>query len=52
MSDIFKTIPLDGAVITLATWFLSPKETRVRNTVAIAVLHGALHPTACKLMHK
>jgi hypothetical protein len=50
MSEIFKTIPLDGAVITIATWFLSPQETRVRNTIVIGVLHGALHKTACRLM--
>jgi hypothetical protein len=50
MSSIFKTVPLDGVVITLATWFLSPVETRLRNSLVIGALHGGLHKTACKLM--
>jgi hypothetical protein len=37
-------IPIDGLAVSLATFILSPPETRVRNTIAIALIHGTLHP--------
>lgn len=37
-------IPIDGLAVSIAAFALSPDETRVRNTIVIAGLHGFLHP--------
>jgi hypothetical protein len=37
-------IPIDGLAVTIASFILSPDETRIRNTIIIAGLHGVLHP--------
>ena len=37
-------IPIDGLAVTLATFMLSDDDHRIRNTIIIAGLHGALHP--------
>lgn len=37
-------IPLDGLAVSVATFMLSPDQTRIRNTIIIAGIHGVLHP--------
>lgn len=46
-----ESIPFDGAVITLATVFLSPPGYRIRNTVVIGGLHGLFHHFAHEREH-
>ncbi len=37
-------IPIDGLAVTLATFILSPDDTRIRNALVVAALHWFLHP--------
>jgi hypothetical protein len=32
-------IPIDGLAVTLATFILSPDDTRIRNALVVAALH-------------
>lgn len=47
-------IPVDGAAVTLAAWFLTPGSTKDKLKVAgsIAVLHGLLHHWECAADHE
>ena len=40
-------IPLDGLAVTSATYMLSERENRLRNTLVIGILHGFLHEIIC-----
>ncbi len=45
----FDYFPIDGIVITIATYILSPPKDKMRNTLIIGGLHGSLHNYACSL---
>ncbi len=36
-------IPLDGIAIVALTWFLSTKESRLKNSLIIGGIHGLIH---------
>ena len=42
---------LDGWVIAALTYYLSPPEDKLRNTLIIGAAHGILHHYACDFMH-
>jgi hypothetical protein len=37
-------IPIDGIAVTLATYVMSPPESKIKNSIVIALLHGFFHP--------
>lgn len=41
---------IDGIAITALTYFLSPAENKLRNTVAVGATHFLLHDTACNTL--
>lgn len=43
---------MDGIVVTVLVYVLSPPPDKIRNAVIIAVAHGILHPMACDHLHK
>lgn len=44
-------IPIDGLFITVATFLLSPPETRLRNAAIVGGVHWALHSSECNYTH-
>ena len=53
MAEVLKTVdsyipgPLDGWLVGIATYFLSPPETRLRNVVAVGTIHFVVHESIC-----
>jgi hypothetical protein len=45
----FDYFPIDGIAVTIATYILSPAKDKMRNTIIVGGLHGALHNYACSL---
>ncbi len=44
-------IPTDGVLLSLACWFLSPPETRLRNTIIVGGIHYLFHHSVEKFDH-
>ncbi len=42
-------IPVDGVVLSILTYYLSPSEDKIRNTLIIGGSHGLLHMATCKI---
>ena len=49
IQDKLGSIPFDGVVISLLTYYLSPQEDKIKNTVIIGGAHWALHNYVCKI---
>ena len=49
IQDTLGIIPVDGVVVTILAYYLSPDETKWRNAIIIGGAHGALHYTTCKI---
>lgn len=42
----------DGIAVMAATYAMSPPQDKIRNTVVIGIVHGALHGFACKKLNE
>ncbi len=49
IQDKLGIIPLDGVVITILAYVLSPQEDKLRNSIIIGGAHGLLHFYTCKI---
>lgn len=42
-----ETTPLDGVLVSLAIYLLSPKEDKMKNTFIVGAIHGYVHEVIC-----